>query len=171
MTTSQTPYQRALSLEPLRAGDKAFFAQQHQTALHQLLLATFLEWEAENSTKRADLARASGHSPAVITRLLSDPTNYRASTAAILMAAMGREIDVSGRKFSSDPIRRNNLPRIQSRIAQTRNDTGSKAETQRRRAEPVPVVGALGGTGIANTSPTGPEPIRLGANTAIVGTT
>jgi hypothetical protein len=154
MNTSQTPSQRALSLEPLREGDKAFFSLQHQNALHQLLLAAFREWEAENDTKRADLARISGHSPAVITRLLSDPSNYEASTIAILMAAMGREIDVGCHKMSSEPIRRNNLPKIQSRIAQARSATSTKQDVQsQRRAEPVPALNSLTGTEIANTSP------------------
>src|SRR5260370_16019564 len=123
MTISQTPYQRALSPEPLRAGDKAFFSSQHQYALHQLLLETFLECDAKSDMKRADLARKSGFDPATISRLLADPSNYEASTAAILMAWMGHTITLGKEKISSEGVRRNDIPPLQSRIAQLRGAT------------------------------------------------
>jgi hypothetical protein len=71
--------------------------------------------------KRADLARRSGHSPAVITRLLTEANNYRASTVAVLMAAMGYEIDVTRRKIRSEGRRHNDVPALQRRIEARRD--------------------------------------------------
>jgi hypothetical protein len=117
MNISQTPYERAVSGKPLREGDKAFFATRHQHELHQMLLDAFLECE-QNGMKKADLARNSGHSPAVITRLLSDPSNYGASTVAVLMAAMGYVITLGREKIIAQGDNRNYLPPLQRKIAQ-----------------------------------------------------
>jgi hypothetical protein len=123
MTTYQTPFQRALSDEPLRSGDKEYFAAQHQSELHQLLLATFLDCQASNAMKRSDLSKKSGHSPAVVTRVLSEPSNYEASTVAVLMAAMGYRITVGRERITLDGERLNHVPPIQRMIERAGMDS------------------------------------------------
>jgi hypothetical protein len=135
MGTYQTPYQKALSDEALRAGDKAFFATQHQHELHQLLLDTFLE----TGMKRADLARRSGHSPAVITRVLSEPRNYQASTVAVLMATMGYEIGIERRKIVGSQRRQNYVPPLQ-RLLEKGKDTQKDIDLKIEVAPPSPTA-------------------------------
>lgn len=142
MTISQTPYQRALAEAPLREGDKVFFSTQVENALHQLLLETFLECEQTDNLKRADLARKSTYAPAVITRILSDPSNHRIGTAAVLMAAMGHEITLGKQKIDPAGPRRNYLPSLQSRIFQMKADQSPNGPYQSNSGNP-PIVNTI----------------------------
>ena len=77
--------------EKIPVGVQAYFQQRLRNNLYDFVVAKFLEQEEAGSLSRADLARRIGKSPAVITRWLSSPRNWRLSTLSDLLLGISAE--------------------------------------------------------------------------------
>lgn len=105
MTTSQ---QTSILYEienklPIPAGKRAYFAARLRNRLYNFIMTKFKENEHDNGLTKAELARRIGRDPAVVTRLLASPGNWRSDTASdLLLGICGEELEFS----SSSPLTR-----------------------------------------------------------------
>ncbi len=85
---------------------RAYFRQRQRNRLHDLVLRKFREASKEDGLTRANLARRMGRAPAVVTRLLQSPGNWRLDTLSdMLLAIAGEEIEVASVSPLSRPKR------------------------------------------------------------------
>jgi plasmid maintenance system antidote protein VapI len=96
--------------ESLSPATRAYFRQRQRNRLHNLVLNKFIEASKKDGLTRAKLARRMGRAPAVVTRLLQSPGNWRLDTLSdMLLAIAGEEIEavsispLSRPKRSHDP--------------------------------------------------------------------
>lgn len=98
MTTSQSTsilYEIQNKL-PIPAEKRAYFAARLRNRLYNFIMTKFKEHELHNSLTKAELARRINRDPAVVTRLLSSPGNWRSDTASdLLLGICGEEIQFS----------------------------------------------------------------------------
>lgn len=105
MTTSQ---QTSILYEiknklPVPAGKRAYFAARLRNRLYNFVMKKFKENERDHGLTKAELARRIGRDPAVVTRLLASPGNWRSDTASdLLLGICGEELEFS----SSSPLTR-----------------------------------------------------------------
>ncbi len=103
MTTSQQTsilYEIEKKL-PIPAGKRAYFAARLRNRLYNFIMTKFKENEHDNGLTKAELARRIGRDPAVVTRLLASPGNWRSDTASdLLLGICGEELEF----FSSSPL-------------------------------------------------------------------
>lgn len=88
-------------LDELSTGTRAYFHARLKNRLYDLVISKFQEKEITDKLTKAKLARRTGHSPAVITRLLGSPGNWRLETVSdLLIGIAGEELDAT----SSSPL-------------------------------------------------------------------
>lgn len=90
--TSRDSYWTTLfQAERLPPADLGYFRARFTNAIHQLVLERFLELQAQNGFKRADLARRIRTRPEQVTRWLSSPGNWELETLSDMLLGMGCE--------------------------------------------------------------------------------
>lgn len=101
-TTVWTEVRDAKTLSPRALG---YFRARLRNNLHELVLTQFIKQEANDGTKRADVARRIRKRPEQITRLLGAPGNWTLDTVSDLLLAMGYELRAEAKKIDA-PERR-----------------------------------------------------------------
>lgn len=90
--------------------------------------------------KQIEVSRRSGFSPEVISRLFSSAGNHRTDTMAIVMAAMGRCIEVGSRKIVTGKPMHNYLPPLQRRIENSADLNPGAADLEIEVVPPSPTA-------------------------------
>ena len=94
-------------LNELSLGTRSYFQERLKNRLYDLVLSKFHERVSSDNLTKAELARRTGHSPAVITRLLGAPGNWRLDTVSDLLLGIGGEELVASSSSPLDSAKRN----------------------------------------------------------------
>jgi len=90
-TSRQTAILSEVAAKRPSVGTQAYFQSKAMSAFYTFVVQKFLEKERAGELSRADLARRARKDPAVITRLLSKPSNMTLGTLSDLLLAIDGE--------------------------------------------------------------------------------